>query len=189
MSERQRPGGESAPSTPTGTGGTAVRGALLIGAAVALGVLLLAKGVDTGFVPTSDNDRPQSGIDQGDGGDNGTTNGDGTTDTEPTADTRPPAEVRVWALNGSTINGAAGNATQTVTNTGYQIVSPSDAPENVEASIVFFIEGFQADAAAVAGLLGIPAERVTALPDPPPVPNGDIRGANVIVVIGPDFGQ
>jgi hypothetical protein len=169
----------------TGGTGTTVRGAILIGAAVLLGVVLLGRGIDTSLVPTSDD----NGGDAGSSGD-----GDGSTSTpETTPDgtpvTRAPAEVTVWVLNAGGPTGTAANGTQAAANAGYATVPADNAPADVAQSIIYYVEGYQADAAAVATLLGFGADRVQALPNPPPVPNGDLQGANVIAVLGPDFGQ
>jgi hypothetical protein len=154
-----------------------------LGAAVLLGVVLLGKGIDTGFLP--------------DGGGNGSTGGQtgggtgttvtGETTPDGTAVTRPPGEVTVWVLNGGGPTGTATNGTQVVANAGYATVPADNAPQDVPQSIIYYVEGYQADAAAVAGMLGFPIERVVALPNPPPVPNGDIQGANIVAVLGPDF--
>jgi hypothetical protein len=184
----RRRGGEpaSASTSASGAGGSGatLRGALIIGVAVLLGILLLGKGLDTGFVPTSDEATPRPGSDD-DGGDD-TTDGTEPTDGAP-ADTRPPAEVTVWVLNGGGPTGTATEGTTLVANAGYRTVPASNAPENVAQSIVYYVEGYQADAAAVAGVLGLPADRVTALPNPPPVANGDIQGSQVIAVLSTDF--
>jgi hypothetical protein len=50
---------------------------------------------------------------------------------------------------------------------------------------VYYTEGFQAEAQAVAASLGAPAEAVQPMPTPPPV--ADIQGAQVLVVLGPDI--
>ena len=109
----------------------------------------------------------------------------------PEKNSRPrsfaPAEVTVWVLNGGGPTGTATNGTQVVANAGYDTVEAANAPQDVPQSIIYYVEGYQPDAAAVAGLLGFPADRVVALPEPPPVPNGDLQGANIVAVLGPDF--
>jgi hypothetical protein len=156
---------------------------VLIGAAVLLGIVLLGKGLDTGFVNTGDNAGSVGSDDSGD---------DGTTETGPTTPdgtpvTRAPAEVTVWVLNGGGPTGTATNGTQLVANAGYATVGAANAPEDVPQSTIYYVEGYQADAAAVAALLGFPVERVVALPNPPPVPNADLQGATVVAILGPDF--
>ena len=168
----------------TVAGGSAVRGAIIIGAAVLLGVVLLGKGLDTGFASTGSNgDNGSSGSENGDGG----TTPTGETTPDGTAVTRPPGEVTVWVLNGGGPTGTATNGSTIVANAGYATVPAENAPQDVPQSIIYYVEGYQADAAAVAGLLGFPVERVVALPNPPPVPNGDLQGAAIVAVLGPDF--
>jgi hypothetical protein len=183
-SSRRRGAEPSGGSTAAAGTGATLRGALIIGVAVLVGILLLGKGLDTGFVPTSDEGTPQPGSD--DDGDNGSTDGTQPSDGE-TAETRAPAEVTVWVLNGGGPTGTATSGTTAVANAGYRTVAASNAPESVPQSIVYYVEGFQADAAAVAGVLGLPADRVTPLPNPPPVANGDIQGAQVIAVLSTDY--
>ncbi len=161
------------------------RGAIIIGAAVLLGVVLLGKGLDTGFVNTGSDGNGAAGEETGNG--NGATTPTGETTPDGTAVTRPPPEVTVWVQNGGGPTGAATNGATVVANAGYATVPASNATEDVPQSIIYFVEGYQADAAAVAGLLGFPVERVVALPSPPPVPNGDLLGATIVAVLGPDF--
>lgn len=175
-------------SSVAGGGGTAVRGAILIGAAVLLGVVLLGRGLDSGLLPGDDGDG-QAGGQTGDGDGDGTTSTPAPTQPDGTPATRVPGEVTVWVLNGGGPTGTATNGTQVVANGGYLTVPADNAPQDVPQSIIYFVDGYQADAAAVATLLGFGADRVQALPNPPPVPNGDIQGANVLAVLGPDFGQ
>jgi hypothetical protein len=160
-----------------------VRGAVLIAAAVLLGIVLLGKGLDSGFVNTGDD---AGSVGSGDSGDGGTSE-TGPTTPDGTPVTRPPAEVTVWVLNGGGPTGTATNGTQLVANAGYATVGAANAPEDVPQSTIYYVEGYQADAAAVAALLGFPVDRVVALPNPPPVPNADLQGATVVAVLGPDF--
>jgi hypothetical protein len=189
MSDRGDRGARSesdSAATATGGSGTTIRGAILIGAAVLLGVVLLGRGIDTSLVPTSDENGGNAGS-EGDG--DGDTTPTPVTSEDGTPVTRAPGEVTVWVLNAGGPTGTAANGTQAAANAGYRTVPADNAPADVAQSIVYYVEGYQADAAAVATLLGFGPDRVQALPNPPPVPNGDLQGANVIAVLGPDFGQ
>jgi hypothetical protein len=154
---------------------------VLIGAAILLGVVLLGKGFDSGFVNTGSTGGGSSTDDIGTA-----TTAPGETTPEGTPVTRAPAEVTVWVLNGGGPTGTATNGTQVVANAGYATVGAANA-EPVPQSTIYYVEGYQADAAAVAALLGFPVDRVVALPDPPPVPNADLQGASVVAVLGPDY--
>jgi len=160
------------------------RGAALVVVAVLLGLVLLRNGLDTSEVVTSsrDTDATDEGSDDG-GGDEGATD-DGATDTTE-APARTPAEVTVIVLNGTTVNGAAGKYSTALGTAGYQMFEPGDAPTKIPTTQVFFTEGFEREAAAVALATGAPATVTpAALPTPPP---GDVGAANVVVVIGADI--
>ncbi|MGH9183247.1 MAG: LytR C-terminal domain-containing protein [Acidimicrobiales bacterium] len=151
----------------------------LIIAAVVLGVVLLRATDTAPFRPA----------------DRGAADGEAPTTTEPldrtttTAPSEPkdPAQVTVLVANGSGVSGAAGRFTTTVKEAGYATAEPANATvSDLETSAVYFAPGFEPDAAAVAALL-TPAPEVAPLPDPTPV--GDLRGANVVIVLGKDLAQ
>lgn len=155
------------------------RGAALVVAAVLVGLFLLRNGLDTSEVVTASKDDGAAAAD--DGGDEG----DGAETTETTVAVRTPAEVTVIVLNGTTVNGAAGKYSTALASAGYQMLEAGDAPTKVPASQVYFTEGFEAEAAAVALAIGAPATLTPAvLPTPPP---GEVGAANVVVVIGTDL--
>ena len=56
-------------------------------------------------------------------------------------------------------------------------------------SLVYFEATFEADALAVAQLLGGGEDRIRPLTDPPPSGVTDLREANVLVVLGGPTGQ
>lgn len=174
MSPSRRDDGAALPS-----GGTAsIRGAALIAVAVLVGVVLLGKGFDSGLLPST-SDTPSEQAANGNDGNGG---GDGTTTTSTTAVVHTPAEVRVLVLNGSGLSGVAGTASQSLAAAGYVTLDPDNATAT-PTTVVYFVPGFDADAAAAATVLGIPATAVQPLPTPPPVNPAD---ANVIVVLGAD---
>lgn len=148
------------------------RGALLLAVAVVLGVLLLNAADDT---PT----RVGAGRDKGDGDAT-------TTTTQPVPTTvavRPPREVKVLTANGTNVSGAAGKVSGGLRNLGYNVLAPTDA-KSAEVSSVYFTPGFEREAQAVAQALQLPPTAAKPLPKPAPVT--DVRGANVLVVVGPD---
>jgi hypothetical protein len=169
-------------------GGATVRGVALVAVAVLVGVVLLGKGFDTGFVPSTGGSSNDEQADDGndDGDDNGNDDGDGTTTTEtvpPT--THQPAQVRVIVLNGGGPSGAAGTSSTALAADGYITLDAGNTDPAVPASAVYFAPTFEADAAAVAARLNITAVPV-ALPNPPP--NGAPAGqVDVVVTLGPDF--
>ncbi len=101
-----------------------------------------------------------------------------------TPTTRPPSEVKVLVANGSGVQGAAGAATATLLGTGYNALSPVNGEPQSETRIYFEV-GFDADAQAVAQLLSAGPDRLAPMIDPPPG-GVDLRGANILVLLGPD---
>jgi hypothetical protein len=164
------------PSHPGGSG--AARGILLIAAAVIVGLVLLGKGLDDG-----------GGTSAATGGGKSTTttaaSSQPTTSTTAAPQPHQPAQVKVLVANGANITGAASTANNTLIAKGYNALSPTNSP-NVSTTTVYFAPGYQADATAIAQLLGAPAAGVQAMPAPPPL---DVKGASVLVVLGPDVAK
>ncbi len=104
-----------------------------------------------------------------------------------TSSAHQPSSVPVLVLNGVNVNKPiAGSAARTLGATGYTNSTPKDAATTVPTSAVYFQPGYDADAAAVAAALGLPAGEVQPLPSPPPPAIGNAGDAPVIVVVGPD---
>lgn len=163
------------------------RGAALVVVAVLLGLVLLRNGLDTSEVVTSTpQDSSSDGASDGasdEGSDQGTDAVDEATTT--TLAVRSPAEVTVVVLNGTSVGGAAGKYSTAIGTAGYQMGEPADAPTKIPATQVFFTEGYEREAAAVALAAGAPATLTPALlPTPPP---GEVGAANVVVVVGADL--
>lgn len=169
-----------------------VRGLIVLGLAVVIGFVLLAKsGNDSGAnVTTSGAATTTTAAGTGGQGAAGATTSSvpKSTTTAPnsggaTGTTRAPTNVSVVVLNGSGgIKGVAAAATNKIKAKGYKTLSPGNAA-TVDKTIVYYTEGYQADAVAVAGALGQPATSVAAVPANRPA---GTSGANVIVVLGKD---
>ncbi len=148
--------------------------------AVVIGILLLNKVDDT----------PGRQISAGDDG------GDDTAETTTTAPPpppttvapRPPREVKVLSANGTKVSGAAGKVRDVLKAQGYNVLAPTEAKE-VEASAVYFAPGFEREAQAVAQALKLPPGSVQPLPAAAASPVADVRGANVVAVVGPDLAR
>jgi len=169
-SRRPRSGGMS-------TSSAALRGALLIGVAIALGAVLLAQGFgDNGFI--------------GSGSNTSTTvkHSDTSTTTAPAAQAHDPATVRVLVLNGSGKTGIAKATSDQLKAANYTTLDPANAANGatVDTSIVYFQAGYDADAQAIAAKLGLAPSAAQALPVPPPPTVGDPKDANVVVLVGAD---
>lgn len=172
-------------------GGAMARGVVLIIVAVLIGVVLL-NATDEPFT-TADDRTDEGGTAVGD--DDEATIGDSLpeggepTDTTPStavAAARPAAEVTVLVANGSGVGGIAGTFTERLATAGYLTAEPTNVAGGgtVPASAVYFTEGFEAEAQALAATLS-PVPAVSALPEPAPV--ADLREAQVLLVVGPDL--
>jgi hypothetical protein len=172
----------------------ALRGAGLIVLAVLIGVGLLAWGfaeedglVDSGGPATT---APPTGVD-GDTTEPTDTTLDGTTDTTEPGEILPPArpheEVTVYVRNGSGVTGAAGRVNQRLTELNYIPRSPDNTPERVAETVIYYDDGFRAEALRVATELNIvePAEVVQQLPVPAPLAT-ELGAANILVILGED---
>ena len=188
----------TAPQRSRGIDGN-VRGLIVLGIAVLIGFLLLAKAGDDGSTTvTASSGTTPTADGSGDGGGTGTTAPNGESGStvpkstttaaanggeKPTGTTRAPASVSVVVLNGSGgIKGVASATTEKIKAKGYKTLEPGNAAP-VDKTTVYYTEGFQADANAVAGVLGLASTSVSAAPANPPA---GTSGANVIVVLGKD---
>lgn len=168
------------------------RGIAVLVAAVVIGFLLLVntgssggdeiissgEGGDTG---------PTTTVDTSDvGGDDSTTTqpDDTTTTTEGGEEGRPPGEVAVLVLNGSGQSGVAASTSTVVGEAGYNMLDPGNAAGRSETTMVYFAEGYEPEATAVAERLGKSGDAVAAMPEEAPGPGTE--EANVVVVLGTD---
>lgn len=180
------PGGGFAKSTGT----AAFRGIALIAVAVVLGFVLLSSGLDDDgtSVEAGGTDRTTTTTTTAAGGTDGTAP-EGTTDTT-SAVPKPPNEVRVLVANGSGVQGAAGTLNDAIKAKGYIGLDPKNAAAKVPATVVYFAEGFQREAAAVATAIGADPAAIQPLPNPPPLEDpATLQDANVLIVLGPDVAQ
>ncbi len=185
MSQRRIPGRGAA--GPGGTGSNpGARGALLLGVAVILGIILLQQfdnDLDTGGGPVAASSIPDD-VDT-----TSTTQRVGLTTVPPATSTttraRPKAEVKVLVANGAGIRGLGLATTNALKGVGYTMLTPTDATATIPKTSIQFAEGYEADAREVAGALTLPATVVTRLASPP-VAAADIGDAKVIVILGVD---
>ncbi len=170
-----------------GASGATLRGALLVAVAVLVGVVLLGKGFDTGFLPSTGGTSNEAADDEDDdeGGSDGETDGTTTSTTAPPT-THVPAQVRVVVLNGGGPAGAAGTSSTALAAANFTALEPGNTEPPVTTTTVYYVEGFQADAAVVAGTLGITAVPQV-LPPTPPAGTPAAGEVEVVVVLGPDF--
>lgn len=175
---RRRP--EQPPAQPTQ--GSVARGVVLVVLAVVIGLLLLRD---------DDSEMTQVAVGSDGAGEVDDTTGPGneaddetTPTTTTTAAPRPPSEVKVLVANGSGTDGAAGGTTDALEALGYVTGTPANA-ERVPATVIYYTEGYQPEAEALAEAIGAAATTVTPMPAVAPV--DDLQLANILVVIGPDL--
>jgi hypothetical protein len=180
------PGGRT-PSTSR-MGATSARGIALLVGAVVLGIVLL-KATDP---PDSLADASESTVPEVT-----------TTSTTVTSTTEEPADdestttteeeapeeeggALVLVANAANQAGVAGRLSDTLEEADFVVAPPANATVDVSTSTVYFAPGFEEAAADVAELFD-PHPATAPLPATPPVAAGDLAGANVILVAGPDL--
>jgi hypothetical protein len=162
-------------------GTAAVRGALLIILAVALGIALLATTGDDDIEGVATDDSAEVDTPPASTPDVGTPT---TTTAPPAPQARPPAEVRVLVANGSGVAGVATRFKDQLAGAGYNALAPVNTTSRPLPSVVYFAPGFDAEADALAATLA-PAPPVEAIPAEPPVEQ--LGEADVLVVVGPEL--
>ena len=112
--------------------------------------------------------------------------GEGEEAAETSSTTTPvlhlPNEVIVRVGNGAERKGVATVGTDMITQAGYATLGPKNAPATNQ-SIVYFLDGYQADAVEVARLLGVPAAQIAAMPADPGI---SVAEAHLVVILGSD---
>lgn len=111
---------------------------------------------------------------------------DSTDTTESPLDTvRAPAEVRTLVLNAGGPQGIAGRATELLQAASYLTSAAKNADAN-GASVIYYAEGYQNEALAVASVFGPGLESLVQPLDPAAPPSVDLQQATVIIVVGND---
>jgi hypothetical protein len=145
---------------------TAARGAVLIGLAVVIGIVLLQV------------------VDKGGGGGGGvappvTQPPDQSTTSTTGESGRPADQVRVLVLNGSGLANAAGTKANELRGDGYAIAGTGNSEQQAGSSVAC-LSGFEKEADALAKAAGA-GFSVTTYPDPPPTGS---ENADCIVILG-----
>jgi hypothetical protein len=159
------------------------RGAILILVALVIGVILL-QDIDDGPDNVSvDSGTPDVSVPD-------TTAPLATLAPTTTLGIRAPKDVKVLVVNGTTVSGAAGRVAQPLRNAGYNVLAPVDASPSVKANtrasaVYYSTRDFEREAKQLQQDLELAPAPVTAVPTPPPT--ADLRGANVIILVGPDL--
>ena len=190
----------------------AVRGAIVVVVALVIGVVILARGLDdpdTANEPAVTTDTTQPAPPPPPAGSSTTQPPvvDTTVAAVPTApaaseadlppsapedmfaEPPPPppthnrSEVRLLVANGTPLCGAAGRLATSLSAQGFNVLPATNADNPADASAVYYVEGYGADAGVVASLLQVDSSQVLAMPSPPPTAPG---GAHVLLHIGAD---
>jgi LytR cell envelope-related transcriptional attenuator len=114
----------------------------------------------------------------------GTTD-DGTTDEGSTAVLHPASQVRLMVANGTDYRGLAKLISdKLVSSEGFVGLTPQNSANGdaVALTTVYYIDGYQLDAARIAA--AIETDRVLPMPDPPPVDG--LQEANILIELGLD---
>ena len=111
-----------------------------------------------------------------------TTTTSSTTTTTTAAVTESPATLQVQVLNGSGVAGAAGRMTDKLSEAGYVVLSPANAPQRYSSSAVYFAEGWQDKAEEI-----LQAADIDEIDAPTAMPQQfATEDAAVIVLLGTD---
>jgi hypothetical protein len=108
-----------------------------------------------------------------------------------TTTTRPPSAVKVMVANGTNTTGVAATAQRPIAAAGYNVLAPADGTAAAKAArrntIVYYAVGYDADARKIADLLALSPPAPTAPMPASALPVTDLKGSNVLVLIGPDY--
>lgn len=98
---------------------------------------------------------------------------------------RAHQDIKVLVANGTGTQGLAGIISTTLHGKGYDTLASTNASVQAAKSIVYFQPTYDADAVALAGVLGLAASAAQPVPAQPPVPA--LNGAHILVVVGSDL--
>ena len=111
-----------------------------------------------------------------------TTTSTSSTATTTTTVVESPVVLQVQVLNGSGVAGAAGRLTDKLSEAGYVVLSPENAPQRYSSSAVYFAEGWEARAEEILQVAEIKeVDAPTAMPQ-----QFATEEATVIVLLGTD---
>jgi hypothetical protein len=165
---------------PLGAGSSTVKGALLVGAAVVLGIVLLQIVDDGSSGPVANGRTPIAATTTTVKKATTTTAGK-TTPTTKTAPEKKPAQIKLLVLNAGAPTGSAGTVATTLRNHGYTNQgTPGNDPSHRSGKQVQCRAALTREAATLAVLLGTGTTKaVLANPGPP-----GSTGYDCVVLIG-----
>jgi len=186
-------------TTRVGDGGAPVSGALAIilaVVAVVAGFLILRSISDGGETALDfEGSGSESSSDPSGEGAPGATTPDESIATLPTTTTLPPLVTEgasVIVANANSVGGSASSMSRALETTyGFTMVDPvnsSDAIGNLDDSVIYFepsVPAAEDVANSLAMVLG-GVDTVAPMPDPPPTRDGELNGADVLLMLGDD---
>lgn len=146
-------------------------GVIIVAVAVLVGLILLTKGYGSSRSEVSPAGEASSK----------TTS---VVSTTTTLVANAPASVKVKVVNTTTVQGLATKTRDRLQAAGYTQVAVGDSPKPQEKTTVYYVAGSEADAQAIATALGLSADQVLQMPNPPPA---ELAGATVLVMAGSDL--
>jgi hypothetical protein len=98
---------------------------------------------------------------------------------------RAHQDIKVLVANATSTRGLAGTVSTTLHGKGYDTLASTNASVQIAKSAVYFQPTYDADAIALAGVLGLQATAAVPMPAQPPVPS--LNGSHILVVVGADL--
>lgn len=178
------------PDGPLGRGADNAnfRGIALVIVAAALGIFLIAKSFDSSSgTPVSTGSTTTTTATTVAGNTSSSTGPASSTPgvTGSSTSTANPGGVHVLVLNAAGVNGAAGRLRDTLKGLGYT-ASAGTAAKQAATTVIYYVDGFKADATNVAAALTLGADSVLLMPAPAPVDAKTLGDSTVVVVLGRD---
>jgi hypothetical protein len=177
------------PDGPLGRGADNAnfRGIALVIVAAALGIFLIAKSFDSSKGTSVSTNTTSTTATTAVGGSTSSTGPASSTPgvTNTQASTPNPGGVHVLVLNAAGVNGAAGRLRDTLKGLGYT-ASAGTAAKQAATTVVYYVDGFKADATNVAAALTLGADSVLLMPSPAPVDAKTLGDNTVVVLLGRD---
>ena len=162
------------------------RGIALVIVAAALGIFLIAKSFDSSSGTSVTTGSTTTTATTAVGGTSSTGPASSTPGaTNPQTTTANPGGVHVLVLNAAGVNGAAGRLRDTLKGLGYTAAAAT-AAKQAATTVVYYVDGFKADATNVAAALTLGADSVLLIPNPPPADAKTLGDNTVVVLLGRD---
>lgn len=162
------------------TSNPAARGAAIVLVALAIGIAVLLKFSSDGGSSSAAEPKPTT-----------TTSAPSVSTTPASTPVTPsPGDTKIVVANGSLVSGAASKIRDTLNGKNYTVLNLANVSpaKRLDLSSVYYTEGFDLSAKAVAAALGVKSDRVKLLPGDAPGINPKLPAtANVLVVVGADL--